>query len=85
MRKVMMMLMALAMGGCLGLSGCAVGLSNDGAVGIRTSTTFEFFHSSPDDGSEARVDVLPWVQEEIKARREMERILKAAAAVEDDG
>ncbi len=77
MRKIAMVLMALVIGVCL--CGCAVGLTKDGAVGIRTSTTFEFFHSSPDAGSEARVDVLPWVQEEIKARRE------AAEAVEDDG
>lgn len=69
MRKVTTTLMALLASLA---SGCAVGLMKDGAVGVRTSTTFEFFHSSPDDGSEARIDVLPWVQEEIKARREAE-------------
>ncbi|KKL25446.1 hypothetical protein LCGC14_2405270, partial [marine sediment metagenome] len=32
-----------------------------------------------DDGSKVELDLLPWVREEIKARRE------AAEAVEDDG
>lgn len=85
MRKAMIV-WTMLIGGCLLSSGCAVSLMKDGSVGVRTSTTFEFFHSAPDDGSEAQVDILPWVQEEIRANREQRLMLEQIrAAVEDDG
>lgn len=80
MRKAMIGLTAM-LGGCL-WSGCAVSLTRDGSVGFRASSTLEFFHTAPDEGCEAQVDILPWVQDEIKANREQRAILeqiKAAA------
>jgi len=77
MRKVAMVLLMLV-GGCLA-SGCVFVVEKNSAVGARFTSGLEFFQKASDDGSKVELDLLPWVREEIKARRE------AAEAVEDDG
>ena len=54
-------------------------------VGIELTSGIRAYQNASDGGSKIEADVLPWVSEYIKARREAEMILKAAAAVEDDG
>lgn len=73
MRKGLIIL-TLLIGGCL-WSGCIVLPKGDSSAGVRTTNSLEFFHQAPDEGAEFRVDVLPWIQEEIKARREAGMLL----------
>ena len=77
MSKVAMVLMVLV-SGCL-LSGCIFLVEEDSQVGVRFTSGLEAYQVGPDSGSKVELDVLPWVREEIKARRE------AAEAVGDDG
>ena len=83
MRKVMMVLTALGMGGCL--MGCVLVVEKDADIGIEFTSGIKAYQHAPDGGSKLEGDLLPWVRDEIKARREAEMILRAATAAEDDG
>jgi len=76
MRKLAMVLI----GGCLA-SGCVFIVEKDSAVGVEFTSGLKAYQTAPDDGSKMEMDVLPWVRDEIKARREAAE----AAAIEDDG
>ncbi len=76
-----MIMVAIGMYACL-CSGCVILPKGDSEAGVRTTNSVEFFHRAPDEGAEFRVDVLPWVQEEIRANHKQAAVLeqiKAAA------
>ena len=86
MRQVTIFVMSLMMAGCL--CGCVLIGEDKADVGIEFTSGIRFYQGAPDTpegGSRLEVNFLPWVQDEIKARREAEMIMKAATAVESDG
>lgn len=56
-------------------------------IGIEFTSGIRAYQNAPDGGSKMELDVLPWVRDEIKARREAELLLRTLkdAADEDDG
>ena len=89
MRQVTMVLLAWFVGGCL--MGCVLVGEKTADVGVEFNSGLRFYQTAPEGGSRLEADLLPWVREEIKARREAEMLLKmkaaaaAETAVEDDG
>lgn len=74
---LLMVLVTLAIWMFTMLSGCVIVLKKDAEVGFRFGTDLALYHRAPDDGAEASVDLFPWVQAEIVARREAEEAADA--------
>lgn len=65
MRRVLMVTAVMMfMGGCL--FGCVLTFERDSSFGVELTSGIKFYQSAPDDGSEARVNLLPEVWERIK-------------------